>query len=400
MRRTGLVSLLVLFLLTCFVTTAWPQSGTRASAKDRQRSNAASGSTVFVVGGIDNQTNLQGVHPSLKTSELYNENTQTFTASGSMQIGRVGHATTVLQDGRVLVTGGDSNLTDDPTATAELYNPVTGTFHLTGHMSAARVAQTSTLLQNGQVLIAGGQDKGFINLETAELYDPTTETFSLTGSMSTGRTGQTATLLNNGLVLVAGGQTETALLATAELYNPATGTFTPTGSMSVARDFADAELLPNGSVLIIGGGGYVGDCLGCALASAEVYNPGTGTFEPVGSMTYPRRGFISALLNNGNVLVAGGIDDGDGNGEEEFLNTAEIFDHQTLTFSLTGDMTTVRFDHAASLLDNGNVLVTGGFITGVEITDSAEVYDVQNGTFSLTGNLTDARAEHTSNALP
>ena len=87
-------------------------------------------------------------------------------------------------------------------------------------------------------------------------------------------TDHTATLLANGKVLVAGGYNENGSdLASAELYDPATGTWSPTGSLGTARDSHTATLLTNGKVLVAGGGfdnvsNYV------ALASAELYRSG------------------------------------------------------------------------------------------------------------------------------
>ena len=90
-------------------------------------------------------------------------------------------------------------------------------------MTTVRFSHTATLLNNGQVLIAGG-DAGILS---AELYDPTTGIFTATGSMDDGRENQTATLLSNGQVLIAGGNDSTL----AELYLP--GTLTPTGFVSI-----------------------------------------------------------------------------------------------------------------------------------------------------------------------
>jgi hypothetical protein len=83
----------------------------------------------------------------------------------------------------------------------------------------------------------------------------------------------TATALQDGEVLIAGGQNaSSSVLASAELYNPATGTFSVTGSMTTAREGQTATLLPNGEVLIAGGF----DNAGKYLSSAELYNPATG----------------------------------------------------------------------------------------------------------------------------
>ena len=103
-----------------------------------------------------------------------------------------------------------------------------GEFNNTGSMNVARIDHTATLLSNGEVLVAGGNNNTDGYLSSAELYNPSTGKWTLTGSMTVPREGHDAVLLQNGQVLVAGGINATTsgctTLATAELYNPSTGT--------------------------------------------------------------------------------------------------------------------------------------------------------------------------------
>jgi hypothetical protein len=163
---------------------------------------------------------------------------------------------------------------------AQLYDPVSGTFSVTGAM-ADPDHSTATLLMNGKVLFAGGVSVG--RSLTAELYDPAAGTFAFTGNMASRRVWQTATLLPDGTALIAGGETDSCTgnfcgfagsVASAELYDPLSGTFRPTGSMTVPRGVHTATLLDDGRVLIAGGVYYggIGAFFG-SLASAELYTP-------------------------------------------------------------------------------------------------------------------------------
>src|SRR5207302_561731 len=113
-------------------------------------------------------------------------------------------------------------------------------------------------------------------------YDPATGSWTKTGSLSTGRVDHTATLLPGGKVLVAGGfgpsDPSGDRLASAELYDPASGTWTATAPLNTARLDHTATLLPHGRVLVAGGNGP-SDRL---TASAELFSlqvnddPGAG----------------------------------------------------------------------------------------------------------------------------
>jgi len=205
--------------------------------------------------------------------------------------------------------------------------------------------------------------------------------FKATGSMGTARVGAAATLLKDGRVLVAGGW-----LATAELFDPATGTFAPTGSMQMAR--TTATLLNDGKVLVTGGL----DVNGNALTTAELYDPANGTFAPTGSMQAGHE--AATLLSNGKVLMTGGKDV---NGF--FLAMAELYDPGTGSFAPTGSMGTARGGFSTTLLKDGRVLVAGGFDDSLNNLATAELFDPVRGSFVPTGRMVNAREVHSATLL-
>jgi N-acetylneuraminic acid mutarotase len=245
---------------------------------------------------------------------------------------------TLLQNGQVLVAGGNNGSTY--LASAELYNPATGTWRATGSMTTVRSegVYTATALQDGEVLIAGGANSSSSSsaLASAELYNPATGTFTATGSMTTAGEGQTATLLQNGEVLVAD-----------ELYNPATGKWTATAA--VGGPFGNAPqavLLANGDVFVVGGEGIT-----------ELYNRATGSWSR-GARFDDRNGFSVTLLDTGKVLVAGGLTYSPR--PTHTTSSALLYDPTTGTWQNTGAMNTSRYMQNAVLLQSGQVLVAGG----------------------------------------
>lgn len=218
-----------------------------------------------------------------------------------------------------------------------------------------------------------------------------------TGNLSVRRFSQSATLLPNGKVLIAGGMERNGKYdASAELYDPRSGTFTATGSMSSAREGHAAILLRNGKVLLAGGSPGTGT----NLSTAELYDPATGTFHPTGSMTSPRSHPATVLLNDGKVLLIGG----DGAHEDERLSSAELYDPGTGRFTATGSMHVPREMHTAVLLKDGRILVVGGSSAGSypnsQIEASAEIYDPATGRFSMTGSMSVPRHKLAAALLP
>ncbi len=332
---------------------------------------------------------------------LASKETSRFSATCPMETARESHTATLLNNGLVLITGGDDRTAS--LATAELFDPDSHSFAPAADMATTRAMHTATLLANGNVLVIGGRDSNGSALATAEVFDPNTTSFaSVVASMSTARELHTATLLGNGKVLITGGDEGTATLATAELFDPAIASFMPTEIMRVARKSHTATLLKDGKVIVIGGRGADGN----TLATAEIFDPSNGTFTPAGSMNTPRESHTATLLNNGKVLITGG-DSG-----TESLATAELFDPVSGKFTPTGSMHAGREFHTATLRNDGTVLVAGGAAltsaadgtaqTGLlpQSTTTAELFDPASDTFIQTSDMANARASHAAVLLP
>jgi N-acetylneuraminic acid mutarotase len=238
-----------------------------------------------------------------------------WAATGSLNTGRFLATTALLPNGEVLIAGGITSQSATPAATAssELYNPSTGTWVAAAPMGSPRAGAVAVGLKNGDVLVAGGaQNSGATGAyNTAEFYDPTTNVWTATANTMSSERGEfpTATLLNDGDVLVAGGVDSTsAPQASADIYDPTTNSFTPAAEMEVGstpepRFGANAVLLNNGDVLVAGG---VGPST-TPLASALVYDPTTNTWTaPLNAMSAPHGLAASGLLPDGDAIITGG----------------------------------------------------------------------------------------------
>jgi hypothetical protein len=252
---------------------------------------------VLIVGGYG------GGGTALDSAELFDPATGTFTATGSLITARGGHTAMLLPTGMVLVLGGYGTRAYPNVAPAELYDPATGSFKAAGAYvgrSGCDFCAPAILLHDGSVLFPGQYP--------AQLYDPSTDSFSANGMMLFDQS--TAAILRSGQVLFAGGEA-LGRLANAELYDPTSRTFARTGDMTSRRVWHTLTSLPDG--LVLAAGGETDSCSGnsCvfagSVASAELYDPGTGAFVPAGSMAFARSTHTATLLGDGRVLLAGGV---------------------------------------------------------------------------------------------
>src|SRR5687768_5586066 len=210
-----------------------------------------------------------------------------------------------------------------------------------------------------------------------------------TGSMTIPRLLHTATLLPDARVLVTGGVTAGGrTTAITELYDATSGIWSSTNSMMTPRSQHTASLLSTGKVLITGG-----SFQGTSLSSAEIFGPATGMWSSVSDMKHRRSSHVATLLSDGRVLITGGVA-GDHSAPVE--NSAEIYDPQTNTWSATDHMAIARYNHQATLLMDGRVLVTGGFnISAFHVPmKSTEIYDPNTGEWSNATSMLTPRATH------
>ncbi len=168
--------------------------------------------------------------------------------------------------------------------------------------------------------------------------------------------------------------------------------FCDTGSLALPRVLHSSVALPNGMVLIAGGARTA--TAFNTVSSAELYNPASHSFTNIGSMKIPRQAFTMTLLQNGLVLIAGGF-----NGTTP-VSSAELFDPSTNTFTLlSGSMVAARAQHVATLLSSGKVLITGGD-SSTAVLATAEVFDPATNTFAATsGPMNAARSLHHADLL-
>lgn len=289
---------------------------------------------------------------------------------------RATHALVRSSGGEIIAIGGcvvDGCEAGSASATADIFSPDGQRLLATGTLLARRLGPQAAPLPDGRVLVLGGW-VGQSASATTEIFDPGTGN-SIAGPHMLGpRDSATVVQLPDGKILIAGGFDGNALRVDAEIFDPATSQMRKVGSLNQARSGATGTILPDGRVLIVGGGRSVSPNRR-ALASAELFDPATGTFAPAGSLHQRRYKHGAIALSSGDVLIVGGSDERDYEGK---LRSVERYDVETGQFLQVGNLAEPRFKLAGSLvlLDGDRVLVAAG-------AERPEVFDPSAGSGTL-----------------
>ena len=284
---------------------------------------------------------------------------------GPMAMERRWFTATLLPDGRVLVAGGSSgDPSRDAMDHAEIFDPATNSFDPVGPpMLAPRIWHTATLLQDGRVLLAGGNNRYSDGVNSqGEIFDPASAAFSPVGDMACARTRHAAVLLDTGLVLIAGGMGGWGdSVGEVELFHPDFGVFVR-GSAPCPIPPLDilGTRLPSGQALL----------LNMACDGVALYDPASGTFERGPGLLHPRIGATVTFLEDAyEFVVIGGYSP-----EDRTLPVLEIesYDPRTGTRRDCGLLRRGRAHHTATLLPDGRILLIGGAEPGAEMIGECE----------------------------
>lgn len=314
------------------------------------------------------------------------------TYVGKMNIDSDSGTASLLNNGKVLIIAISVN--KNCKTTEAYFDPDTNKFTIANERNVCDGIGSITVLPNDNVLFAGGRK---INdaLATASIFNTKTNKFIPTENLKISRMDPRAILISNNEVLILDGMTTTKyrnfIVDYSEIYNIKTGTFHLGTKMPKNFDIDKAILLKNGKVLILGRIKLNTNDYHTEKTTPNsfiLYDIKSKKFLPGGKMNFHRYDCYSmTMLNNGNVLIAGG-DDKD--------ISAEIYDYKQNKFFMTGSMNESRRYHSATLLKNGKVLIAGGAYGQAEMIDyrnTLELYDPQTGKFSLAGKMREKKAD-------
>jgi hypothetical protein len=336
-----------------------------------------------------------------------------FRELAAAPVGRGIHLAATLPDGSALLMGGHTSdsLNIPSTISTQRFDAAAETtqngpdlpfFLNTPETSSVQLADGSFLLVGGGIN-SNSMGLGADAPRATLAFDPSNQQFVRVGNTQDLRTAlKVVTPLFDGGALVTGGARGFLPLASSERFDAATRHWSNAASMSVGRLGHTATRLNDGSVLVTGGlicCKITPDFISLvATGIGEVYDPETDQFTPEGSLTAARSFHTATLLPDGRVLIAGGLFGDDANPSPA---DAEIYDPSSGKFTAAGALQVPRGNHSAVLLTDGRVLVVGGTdaahpFVGLQTT---EIYDPATNEWTLGPVLRPAWTESTVTVL-
>ncbi|MCX6174926.1 MAG: T9SS type A sorting domain-containing protein [Ignavibacteriales bacterium] len=230
-----------------------------------------------------------------------------------------------------------------------------GSWFATDSMIEKRRYHAGIQLDNGNILITGGYGVSGPASNGAEIFNITNFKWGTAISMNKGRGDHNLVKLNDGSILAIGGYSE----KTCEILDKNLTNWIFTDSLKMSRWYGQSVvIMQNGNVMIIGGyKGSLNDPSQRAIKECEIYNYSGKFWEITSELNIGRFGHTATVLKDERVIVIGGNTINNG---VILLNSCEIFNPITKSWTTVAPMHYSRAGHSATLLSNGKVLVVGG----------------------------------------
>lgn len=318
---------------------------------------------------------------------------------------RYQHRGSILANGQILITGGAND-----GYSHEIYDPATNDWAATENSIFSHESHGQITLPDGSVLVVGGYQRQPLNSDggggykriddKSEIYDPQANTWTSIPEMLTKRSEFSMHLLPNGSVLVVGGyyldesgsRPRSLLSSTTEIYDPQTEEWRMGASTNHPHGAHEAIELRDGRILILGGNVNDFQC--------EIYDPNSGQWTTISRLAegfgYSHR---AVQIDDDRILLTGGVYE-----HVEGNQNAAIYSLSADSWTMVAPMIEPRHSHDLVLLSNGKILAIGGrgllnnhpFYPTVDPVSSCEVYDPQTDTWELVGDLKFPRSDHLS----
>ena len=286
MKYLNLVSTVVLAAFTGFVNAQYfVMTDSLSAPRINHQSQRLNDGRVITFGG-ENGSFIDS-NNAYATAQIYNNGT--WTNTGSMNNQRTQFSSVLLPNGKVLAMGGVADDLNYEWASCELYDPSTGQWTYTDPLPSATYIAGAVVLQNGKVLLTDG--------DSSHIYDPATGHWGSAAAMAAPHgTGPAVALLQNGKVLAIGGSDNNTV---ADVYNPANNTWTATANNThYSRYLTSAIALNNGNALVFGSAS-----VDSGQTTSELYDPATNSFTVTGNLVTNVSSSPAVLLDNGNPII-------------------------------------------------------------------------------------------------